>query len=86
MELFLSGAMVAGYAIAGLFFLRFWRASNDRLFLFFAVAFWLLGLQRLGLAVAATPADDRVWLPLLRLLAFLVILAAIVDKNRAASP
>ena len=87
MEVFLSGAMVAAYAIAGLFFLQFWRASRDRLFVFFAVAFWLLGVQRLGLSFASpdTPGGT-VWLPILRLLAFLLILAAIVDKNRGTSP
>jgi hypothetical protein len=84
-DLFLSGAMVAGYAISGLFFHRFWRTSSDRLFLLFAVAFYLLALQRLGLSVASTPIEDRVWLPLVRLLAFLLILAAIVDKNRGTS-
>jgi hypothetical protein len=78
--------MVAGYAIAGLFFLQFWRASSDRLFLFFSIAFWLLGVQRLGLAVASPQAPgDTVWIPLLRLLAFLLILAAIIDKNRVAT-
>jgi hypothetical protein len=85
MKLFLSGAMVAGYAIAGLFFLQFWRATSDRLFVLFAVAFWLLSLQRLGLTVAALTAGGTVWLYVLRLLAFLLILAAIVDKNRATS-
>ena len=86
MEVFLSGAMVAAYAIVGLFFLRFWRESRDRLFLFFAVAFWLLGLQRLGLTVASPDMPgDSMWLPILRLVAFLVILAAILDKNRGRS-
>lgn len=86
MKLFLSGAMVAAYAIVGLFFLRFWRESRDRLFVFFAAAFGLLGLQRLGLTFASpdTPGDST-WLPILRLVAFLVILAAIVDKNRGTS-
>lgn len=87
MELFLSGAMVAAYATVGLFFLRFWRESRDRLFVFFAVAFWLLGLQRLGLTVAAPDMPGgSMWLPILRLVAFLVILAAIADKNRGTSP
>lgn len=82
MELFLSGAMVTGYAVAGLFFLRFWRTSSDRLFLFFALAFWLLGLQRLGLTLAPHNGMNTLWLYAMRLLAFLLILAAIIDKNR----
>jgi hypothetical protein len=86
MELFLSGAMVSAYAIAGLFFLQFWKASGDRFFVFFAVAFWILGLQRVGLTAAALMDQDTVWFYVLRLLAFLLILAAILDKNRGTSP
>jgi hypothetical protein len=81
--LFISGLLVMGYAVAGLFFLRFWKLSRDRLFAFFAAAFWLLALQRGALA---TLESDRqigsAWLYVVRLLAFLLILAAIVDKNR----
>jgi hypothetical protein len=85
MNFFVSGALVMGYAIAGLFFLRFWRQTGDRLFAAFAAAFWVLGAQRVGLAAAAHLGLDTTWLYVLRLLAFLLILWAIVDKNRAAA-
>ena len=49
----ITGAIVMGYAVAGLFFARFWRQTRDRLFLIFAIAFWLLGVQRLALALTA---------------------------------
>jgi hypothetical protein len=77
----IPGAIVMGYAVAGLFFLRFWRQTRDRLFLIFAISFWLLGAQRLALALTA-PTVETTGLYLLRLLAFLLILLAIVDKNR----
>jgi hypothetical protein len=76
-----SGAVTMGYAVAGLFFLRFWRETRDRLFLIFAGAFWLLGLQRLALAFTPDMIEDDTGLYLVRLFAFLLILAAIVDKN-----
>jgi amino acid transporter len=81
-----SGAMVMGYLVAGLFFLRFWRDTRDRLFAIFAGAFWLLALQRALLTVSARAdgGEGSVWLYGLRLLAFLLILAAIIDKNRSA--
>ena len=41
---FLSGAVVMGFWLAGLFFLRFWRRTRDELFLAFTLSFWLLGL------------------------------------------
>ena len=71
-----------GYAVCALFFLRFWRQTHDRLFLVFALAFGLLGLQRLALALTEPLDEWRTGLYVVRLLAFLLILGAIVDKNR----
>ena len=78
----LSGLLVMGYAVAGLFFLRFWRETRDRLFGIFAGAFWLLALQRMLLALFQNPDSEQVWLYGIRLLAFVLILVAIIDKNR----
>ena len=79
---FLLGGVVMGCGVAGLFFLRFWRRTGDRLFLIFGVAFWILGAN--WLALAFTRQDEvRTWLYVLRLLAFALILFSIVDKNRA---
>ena len=77
-----SGALIAGYAVAGLFFLRFWRESRDRLFAMFAAAFWILAVQRLALVATRTLLEEQSGLYILRLLAFVLIIAAIVDKNR----
>ena len=73
-----------GYGVAGLFFLRFWRETRDRLFAIFAGAFWILGLQRLALVFSGNMVEDDTGLYLVRLFAFLLILGAIVDKNRSA--
>lgn len=86
----ISGALIAGYALAGLFFLRFWRESRDRLFAIFAAAFWLLAVQRTflsltGLSAQGTGAAGATWIYGLRLLAYVLILAAIIDKNRGAA-
>lgn len=82
--LLVSGAIAMGYAVAGLFFLRFWRETRDRLFLIFSGAFGVLGLQRLALVFSRDMVEDHTGLYLIRLLAFLLILGAIVDKNRSA--
>ena len=81
---FLSGAITLGFAFAGLFFLRFWKRTRDLLFLAFALAFWLLGLQQAVLAFSSIPVEERSWLYLLRLAAFSLILLAIGYKNRSA--
>ena len=79
------GALTALSFVCGLFFLRYWRSSGDRFFAFFAVAFWSLGANW-ALLVGRDARDE--YLPyfyLLRLFAFLLILTAIVDKNRRTS-
>lgn len=78
----ISGMLVAGYLVAALFFLRFRRETGDRLFLAFAVAFFILAVQRLALALTAGSERSETLIYGLRLLAFVLILAAIVDKNR----
>jgi hypothetical protein len=78
----LSGILVALDAVAGLFFIKFWVASRDRLFAMFAAAFWILGIQRLLLAATRTIFEDQAIFYSLRLLAFVIIIVAIVDKNR----
>ena len=81
---FILGAVVMACGVAGLFFLRFWRRTNDRLFAIFAAAFWLLGLNWLLLSFTDPEAETRrVALYTIRLLAFVLIIVAIVDKNRA---
>jgi Family of unknown function (DUF5985) len=81
---FLSGAVTMGFVLAGLFFLRFWKRTRDGLFMAFAFAFWLLGLNQALLAFSNVPVEERTWLYLLRLAAFVLILIAIGYKNRAA--
>lgn len=79
---FLWGAIVVSALAIGLGFLRFWKDTGERLFAFFAVAFWLLGSQWLLLEIFRPPTENRFYFYLLRLLAFLVIIAGILDKNR----
>ena len=81
----ISGMLAAGYVVAGLFFAKFWRRTRDRLFLMFAAAFWLLAVQRVAIIVTASWLEDTTPLYILRLLAFFLILAAVIDKNRAPS-
>ncbi len=78
----LSGVLIAQYATIALFFLRFWSKSRDRLFLMFSAAFWVLMVQRLAIALTQEILEQQAPLYLLRLAAFIVIIVAIVDKNR----
>jgi hypothetical protein len=77
----LSGALLFSYFIAGVHFLRFWKRTGDRLFLHFAVAFWLFALNQLASSIPVVANETAGYEYLLRVLGFTVILAAIVDKN-----
>lgn len=83
MTAFLSGAIAATCAAIAAFFLRFYRERADRLFGFFAVAFLILGLDWAALALLPPHNPLHQYLYVIRLLAFVVILGAIIDKNRA---
>jgi hypothetical protein len=77
----LSGALLFSYLIAGIHFLRFWRRTRDRLFLHFAIAFWLFTLNQLAGSIPVVAIETAGYEYLLRVLGFIVILVAIVDKN-----
>lgn len=77
------GLLAGGYAVAALFFLKFWTGTRDRLFLMFAAAFALLAVQRVLAVATLNWFGESVWLYAIRLAAFVIILVAIVDKNRA---
>jgi hypothetical protein len=78
---FLSGAVSMGFLVCSLFFLRFWTRTKDQLFLAFAVAFVFLSIGQAMLALTGIPVEERSWLYLFRLAAFLLIILAIVRKN-----
>jgi hypothetical protein len=74
-------AATAGW-IAGLFFVRFWRDTADRLFLMFGIAFWLLSASWLVLAILDPTDETRPYAYAMRLVAFGLIIVATIDKNR----
>ena len=82
----LSGATMLGFFAVALFFLRFWRRTRDRLFQLFAISFAVMGVQRM-LVIALQQKDERTELALyiMRFVAFLIILWAIIDKNRGGN-
>jgi hypothetical protein len=80
----LYGAVTMGFAVAGLFFLRFWHRTKDSLFLSFGIAFWLLALNQAILVFGNIPVEESSWVYLLRLAAFSLIILAIVIKNVTA--
>jgi hypothetical protein len=80
---FLSGAVSFGFFLISLFFLRFWRETRDPLFVAFSVSFLLLGIGQIILGLGGMPDEQRSLVYLVRFTAFLLIIRAVVAKNRA---
>lgn len=81
MNQFLRGTLAMACIVAAMFFFRYFRLTRDRLFLIFCLAFAVLALNWTALAVLAAP-ENRAYFYLLRLVAFGMIAAAVIDKNR----
>ncbi len=81
LEAFLLGIIAASSFAAALFFLKFWRKTGDSFFLLFATSFFIESLNRAAILFIAHPNEGNPWIYLVRLFAFLLILAAIVKKN-----
>jgi len=84
-EGFLLGVIVTCSLVAAGFFWRFWRTTRDLLFLAFAAAFLLEGLNRTAFLFLASPHAGDAYIYIVRLLSYLLILAAIINKNLAKS-
>ena len=83
MRQLLSGFVAAGAFVSALFFLRFWRMARERLFLLFGAAFAVMAANHIALGLLDPASEARVALYVVRLLAFVLILAGIVDRNRS---
>jgi len=84
MVLFLNGVSAGSSLIAAILFLRFWRETRDRLFVWFALAFVMFAAHWWAICLLQPAVEARHWFFLLRLIGFVLILLAIVDKNRPA--
>jgi uncharacterized membrane protein HdeD (DUF308 family) len=81
MNQLLLGGIIVAFLIAGTFFLKYWSRTRDRFFLFFAASFWVEGVNRAALGLAVNPDENQPLFYIIRLLSFVLILIAIIDKN-----
>ncbi|WP_116813558.1 DUF5985 family protein [Steroidobacter cummioxidans] len=83
-EGFLLGVIVTASLTAAGFFWRFYRQTRDKLFFAFAAAFAIEGINRMAFLLVDKPSEGSPVIYMVRLVAFLLILGAIVAKNRDA--
>ena len=82
--LFLWGAIACACWVGALFFLKYWRRTHDRLFLFFSAAFWIFSLNWILLANTPPDYESRHWVYFVRVAGFACMIAGILEKNRGA--
>lgn len=78
---FLSGMTTMGFLTAGLLFVRYWRRTGDRMFVWFSAAFGLLALTQALPVLFSIPREEHSWVFTLRFLAFALLIFAILRKN-----
>ncbi len=79
------GAITALYLVASLFFFRYSRKTGDALFKYFGFAFSLLAIERIVWLAIGSANEFQPIIYLFRLVAFLMIIAAILKKNRGST-
>jgi uncharacterized membrane protein HdeD (DUF308 family) len=80
-QAFLLGVLATMFLAASLFFVRFWVETRDSFFLAFAASFTVEGLSQVVAVFQPKPSESSPWIYLVRLLAMLLILVAILKKN-----
>jgi len=83
-DAFLLGFVAACSLMAALFFLKFWKTTRDVLFLAFALFFLTQGITGFALLGIDHPNEAGFWNALIRFMAVIGLLAAILWKNVAA--
>lgn len=87
MDIYLCGMLTACNWVAAVIFLRFWRQTNDRLFLYFTLAFIVFGFSRMPRAFLPPESPLTIYSYLVRFVAHAALLVAILDKNlRSVNP
>ena len=82
---FMYGGLFVMCLAVGFFFLRFWYLQRDRFFVLFATAFWAMGSSWGVHLVYASSSETGPNVYVFRIVAFLLIIAAIIDKNRRSA-
>jgi hypothetical protein len=78
---FFAGVVFLGFLVVAAYFLKFWARSRDNFFLLFATAFLLFGIERFCVSIFVGRTTIS-YIYIIRLIAFCLIFAAIVQKNR----
>jgi hypothetical protein len=82
MASFLDGAVAMACVAISVFFLRFWRESEERLFLCLAAAFGVFAVNYSALGLLPLADEHLAYAFVLRLIGFVAILIGVALKER----
>lgn len=80
----LLGAVIMGDVIAAVFFVRYWRLTGDRFFLFFSASFIAIAVSRVVVDENLPPVGYEPFGYMIRILSYVFIIAGIMYKNIGA--
>ena len=81
MDQFLLGAISMANLTVMSFFIKFWYQTKDHFFLFFAVTFLLLSVERFLAVIETINQEISIIIYLIRLAAYAFIIIGIISKN-----
>lgn len=79
---FMTGGNAMACLIISFFFWRYYLKVYDRFFLFFSLAFLSFALERITIVVGQVQSEYFAAIYSIRLAGFVLIILAILDKNR----
>lgn len=82
----LIGAIAMASLVISLFFLNYWTKTGDRFFLLFSLSFFIQCLNRVLMVQLPGISETSALFYSIRLVSYLVILFAVLDKNRGSNP
>jgi len=82
LDAILTGAVITVSLTISLFFLRFWKSTRDKFFLYFAISFGLEAVNRVVLGMSIAQSEEMPTYYLIRLVSYGLILFAILEKNK----
>ena len=82
-NLFMTGGNAMASLVISFFFLRFYYKVHDRFFLYFSLAFLAFAIERITIVFGQVQSEYYIAIYSIRLIGFIIIIMAILDKNRA---
>ncbi len=82
----LSGAIAMASFVIAMFFLQYWTRTRDRFFLLFSLSFFIQCLNRVLMVGLPGASETSALFYSIRVFSYLLILFAVLDKNRGKHP